>query len=115
MTGTLPRQHFISVYFALEWQFDCLAFYISAQAISIAPVLIPCSAGGATAWLGQPAVRCNKLAAGDEGFGDACGGSDAGNKAKFIELAKAGKNRAGKGKNVHVGGLVFVCVEAYIF
>src|SRR5690554_3926018 len=71
MTGTLPRQHFISVYFALEWQFDCLAFYISAQAISIAPVLIPCSAGGATAWLGQPAVRCNKLAAGDEGFGDA--------------------------------------------
>jgi hypothetical protein len=30
-------------------------------------------------------------------------------------LAKAGKIRARKGKIVHVGGLVFVGVRAYIF
>ncbi len=37
-----------------------------------------------------------------------------GNKAEFIELAKTGKIRAIKGKIVHVGGLVFVCVRTYI-
>ena len=38
-----------------------------------------------------------------------------GNEAEVIQLAKAGKIRAGKGKIIHVGGLVFVGVGAYIF
>ena len=38
-----------------------------------------------------------------------------GSQAEVIQLAKAGKVRAGKGKIVHVGGLVFVCVGTYIF
>jgi hypothetical protein len=38
-----------------------------------------------------------------------------GSQAEVIQLAKAGKIRAGKGKIVHVGGLVFVGVGAYIF
>ena len=38
-----------------------------------------------------------------------------GSQAEVIELAKAGKIRARKGKIVHVGGLVSVGVRAYIF
>lgn len=38
-----------------------------------------------------------------------------GKKAQRAELAKAGKVRVGKGKIMHVGGVVFVWVRAYIF
>ena len=38
-----------------------------------------------------------------------------GSQAEVIELAKAGKIRARKGKIVHVGGLGFVGVGAYNF